>query len=92
MPDRSVRLGHVLGVQVVALLIVWLVSASLRAADPPAPKLGDREHLLLQTKLLTFRVAQLELEAVVKDLTVPGYLLDLQKLEYVKAPEKPEAK
>jgi hypothetical protein len=71
-----------------ALVVAALLSAGIRSVDPPAPKLSDRDHLLLQTKLLTFRVAQLELEAVVKDLTVPGYLIDLQKLEYVKAPEK----
>jgi hypothetical protein len=69
-----------------------ILALALLLLTPPTltepPKLSDRDHLLLQTKLLTFRVAQLELEAVVKDLTVPGYLIDLQKLEYVKAPEK----
>ena len=83
-----VRLRHVLLVQAAALLLVWGASAGLRATDPPAPTLTDTQRLVLSNRVLALRVAQLELDAAVKELAVPGYLIDLQTITYVKAPEK----
>jgi hypothetical protein len=71
-----------------ALVVAALLSAGIRAADPPLPQLTEVQRLTLQTHVLAYQLAQVRLESAVKDLTVPGYVLDLQKLEYVKAPEK----
>ena len=70
-----------------ALVVAALLSAGIRAADP-VPQLTDANKLLLQNRLLAYRVSQLELDAVVRDLTVPGYVINLQTLAYEKAPEK----
>lgn len=48
------------------------------------PSLTPEQRTALQLRVLIYRNAQLELEALVKDLQVPGYTIDLSQLAYVK--------
>jgi hypothetical protein len=47
------------------------------------PVLTSDQRTHLQLRVLIYRNAQLELEAAVKDLTKPGFTLDLNTLSYV---------
>lgn len=60
------------------LLLLWAPPL----ADPPV--LTDLQKLTLQNRVLAYQLAQAQLEAVIKDLAVPGYDLDLVTLSYVK--------
>ena len=51
------------------------------------PVLTTEQRTNLQLRVLIYRNAQLELEAVVKDLTKPGFTLDLNTLRYVPSSE-----
>lgn len=73
------RLGLVL---VVCLLAVLLSCAVRLLADSP-PKLTDVQRAQLTIAILTRDNAQLRLDALVKELTVPGYDLTTTG-EYVK--------
>jgi hypothetical protein len=71
-------------------------TAAARAQTPSHPSGDDRvkvssvvpvltsdQRTTLQLRVLIYRNAQLELEAVVKDLSHPGFTLDLNTLSYV---------
>lgn len=66
-------------------LIFALLVGRLTASD--GPKLTDVQKLTLQNRILSFQLAQAQLEAAVKDLQVPGYDLDLNTQTYVKKPD-----
>jgi hypothetical protein len=52
---------------------------------PDDPTLTELQRLTVQNRFLAYQLAQAQLETVVKELTVPGYLIDLQRLVYVPA-------
>jgi len=76
-----------LGVVLIGCLmaIVWACAAVLAADGPPT--LTTEQRTQLQLRVLIYRNAQLELEAMLKDLAQPGYTIDLSQLTYVKHPE-----
>ena len=55
----------------------------VKASSSVVPLLTADQRTQLQLRVLIYRNAQLELEAVVKDLTKPGFTLDLNTLSYV---------
>lgn len=72
---------------ILSALIVALVIGGRLTADTPAPKLTEVQRLMLQNKVLRARLAQAELDAIVKEYTIPGYDLTAEG-DYVKHPEK----
>ena len=77
------RLGLVLAACVLAIALACAVVLSADAA----PTLTTEQRTALQLRVLIYRNAQLELEAVLKDLQVAGYTIDLSQLAYVKTPD-----
>lgn len=71
------------------LLALALLFGSALHAEAPAPKLTDLQRLTVQNRVLAYQLAQAQLEAVVKELAVPGYEIDLQRIDYVKKTEAP---
>lgn len=71
--------------RLLALLIAALLTLPVRADAPP--KLSDLNILRLQNALLTRDLAQARLDALVRELTVPGYELQASG-DYIKATEK----
>jgi hypothetical protein len=55
------------------------------SSSSSVPTLTPERRTTLQLRVLIYRNAQLELEAVLKDLQVPGYTIDLNTLAYVKS-------
>jgi len=55
----------------------------VNGSSSSVPVLTSEQRTTLQLRVLIYRNAQLELEAVVKDLTKPGFTLDLNTLSYV---------
>lgn len=82
------RLGIVL---IGCVLAIALACAVVLAADAPqttgAPTLTSDQRTQLHLRVLIYRNAQLELEALIKDLAQPGYTIDLSQLTYVHTPE-----
>lgn len=58
---------------------------------PDRPTLTELQRLTVQTRWLAFQLAHAQLEAIVRELTVPGYLIDLPQLVYVPLPSAPAA-
>jgi len=57
----------------------------VNASSASVPSLTPEQRTTLQLRVLIFRNAQLELEALIKDFAQPGYTIDLNTLTYVKA-------
>lgn len=56
---------------------------------PDAPTLTELQRLTLHNRWLALQLAQAQLEALIKELTVPGYAIDLQRIVYVPTPAAP---
>ncbi len=63
------------------LLVIAVLVASLGAA-PDGPTLTEAQQWKLLAHVQAVQLSQAKLEAVVKDLTVPGYELNLQTMTY----------
>jgi len=83
------RLGVILIGCVLAIALACAVVLSAAPQTTGAPTLTSEQRTALQLRVLIYRNAQLELEALLKDLQVPGYTIDLAALTYVKTPETP---
>lgn len=71
------------------LITVFILSLSLGfEAETTAPKLTDVQRLTLQNKVLRARLAQAELDATVKEYSVPGYDLTADG-DFVKKADAP---
>ena len=69
---------------VVGLLIFAIATKARQISlDHPVPKFTDVQRLTLHNRLLTFQLAQAQLEAYLKEVAVPGYTIDLNTLLYV---------
>ena len=67
----------------IGVLIALLTGMVLATPEPQTPTLTEVQRLTLQVRLLAFQLAQAQLEAYLKGLTMPGYTIDLNTLLYV---------
>lgn len=65
---------------------VLLIGGALIASSE-APTLTEQQRLLIQNRVLAVRLADAQLQLVLRPLEKDGYDIDLDRIEYVKKPE-----
>lgn len=79
---------------IIAIAFCVLALAELATFAQPAvtaPTLTEVQRLLVQNRILAVRLANAELEVVLKDLQVPDWDLDLNTLTYMPKKKAPAA-